>query len=289
MIMIRPILLYICFACSFYSACSPNKTTDSISENREDEQLSEEKQQIKAFWEAYRRAQKYRVEGNWEEAAKNYEKALELDGDHEDARFNLGNMYLELGQYKKAESCWLKIVEANPNSARARMQLGRLYLSYEIPEIFDIAKAKEAFTETFKINKVITAPSMLLGHVALLLGDNEAARDYFQSVTGSDIKNVEAYFLLGYIHWKKGDSDKARQMFEKAVTFSVPEKAIKEVLSEGDTKGGKSHKRPFDDSLFNEYFAGLDTIIADDLPEEMNERYRRMDKKLNEIKGQIHS
>ncbi len=280
-------VLFCIFIATGFVGCSPNKTTENTPGDGDDMQLSDEKQQIKAFWEAYRKAQKFRVEGNWEEAAKYYEKSLKLDNNHEDARFNLGNMYLEMEQYEKAEACWLKIVETNPTSARAHMQLGRLYLSYDIPGTFDIAKAKEEFTETFKINKVITAPSMLLGHVALLQGDNDAAGEYFRSVMGSDIKNVEAYFLLGYVYWKNGETDKAREMFGKAVRNTVPEKAIKDVLSEGDTKGGKSHRRPFDKSLFTEYFNGLDTVETDDISVEMNERYRRLNAKLDEIRTYI--
>ena len=284
----KPALLFIFIACGVFFACAPNKAPESITENVGDTQPSNEKQRIKAFWDAYRKAQKYRVEGKWEEAAKYYEKALKLDNRHEDARFNLGNMYLELEQYKKAEACWLDIVKANPNSARAHMQLGRLYLSYERPETFDIDKAKDEFTKTFKINKVITGPSMLLGHVALIKGDNETAMEYFRSVAGSHHKNVEAYFLQGYIYWKAGERDKAGQMFEKAVNNAVPEKAIKNVLSEGDTKGGKSHLRPVNDSLFKEFFKGLDTVKSENYQSEMDERYHRMDGKLNEIRAKIN-
>ena len=268
-----------------FVSCSPAKQEKNDLKDKEENQLSTEKQKIKSFWETYRKAQKYRTEGQWEDAARYYEQSLAMNKDHEDSRFNLGNMYLELKKYKKAEECWLHIVEVNQQSARSYMQLGRLYLSFERTETFDIEKAKDAFLNTFEINKVVTGPLMLLGHVALLKGEDHIAKDYFQSVIGSDIKNVEAYFLLGYIEWKKGHSANAMNIFKKAVNFSAPEKAIQGTLSEGDTKDGISYLRPLNKSLFNIYFKDLFEIENKEV--QMNERYNRMDLKLNDIRKRI--
>lgn len=270
-----------------FVSCSPAKQEDNELKNKEKTQLSTEKQKIKSFWDTYRKAQKYRIERRWEDAARYYEKALAINKVHEDARFNLGNMHLELKQYKKAEECWLHIVDVNHHSARSYMQLGRLYLSFERTETFDIEKAKEAFLKTFEINKVITGPLMLLGHVALLKGEEKVAKDYFQSVVGSDIKSVEAYFLLGYIEWKNGYSAKAREMFNKAVTFSAPEKTVQGTLSEGDTKDGISYLRPLNESIFHEYFKDLFKIKNADLLTQLNEQYNRMDLQLNDIRKRI--
>ena len=165
------------------------------------------------------------------------------------------------------------------------MQLGRLYLSYERVETFDIEKASEEFLKTRELNKVITGPSMLLGHVALLKGEDNAAKDYLQSVIGSDIKNVEAYFLLGYLDWKAGNIDKAAQMFEKAVKYSTPEKSIDGTLSEGDTRDGISYLRPLNESLFHEYFKELFEIENEEY--QMSEHYQHLDLRLKEIKKGI--
>lgn len=279
---IKYISLFFFIESIIFFSCSPAKQTEEDPKDKEQTQLSTEKQKIKSFWDTYRIAQKYRVEGKWEDAVLYYEKALEIDNDHEDARFNLGNMYLELKQYEKAEKCWIDIVEVNPNSARSHMQLGRLYLSFERTETFDIDKAKNEFLKTFEINKVVTGPLMLLGHVALLKGEENVAKDYFKSVVGSDIKNVEAYFLLGYIEWKNGYLAKAQEIFNKAVTLSAPEKAIQGTLSEGDTKDGISYLRSLNESLFHEYFKDLFEI--ENKEAQMNERYNRMDLKLNNIR-----
>ncbi len=279
---IKHIILFLFIVSGILNSCSTDKSEEKEVPPPE---ISAEKQKISAFWEAYRKAQKYRIDGQWKEAAQYYEQSLTINNEHEDSRFNLGNMYLELEQYKKAEQCWLDIVEVNPGSARSHMQLGRLYLSYERPETFDIEKARDEFLKTRELNRVITGPSMLLGHVALLKGEDNAAKDYFQSVIGSDIKSVEAYFLLGYLDWKIGNMDKAGQMFDLAVKYSTPEKSIDGTLSEGDTKDGISYLRPLNESLFHEYFKELFEIKNKD--HEMIDHYQHMDTKLKEIKKGI--
>ena len=96
-----------------------------------------DKEDVKAFWEAYREAQKMRTEGHWEKAIIGYKKAVDIDSLHQDSWFNMGNMYLELHQYKEAERCWEKVVFFNDNSAKAHMQLGRLYMSFDRPEMMN--------------------------------------------------------------------------------------------------------------------------------------------------------
>lgn len=279
------ISLYVIFFFVMISSCTPKKSIESDQDKGDTSQVSDEKQKIKAFWDTYRLAQKNRISGQWEEAVRNYEKALEMDNNHEDARFNLGNMYLELNQNKKAEECWLMIIEKNPKSTRTHMQLGRLYFAIERAETFDIDKAKNEFLISSEINKVVTGPLMLLGHVTLLEGDNKAALDYFQAVTGSDTKNVEGHFLLGYIQWKNGNSVKASQILEKAISYSIPEKAIKGVLSEGDTKDGISLMRPINESIFHEYFKNLYELQNKDI--NLEEIYQGLEQKISSIKKGI--
>ena len=276
------LLLVLSLSSSIFS-CNTQKSNDPEESEQQTEIIDHEKKQVQSFWENYRKAQKNRVETKWEEAIKYYSMALEINNNHDDAWFNLGNMYLELNKYKKAEECWKRMVYLNPNSARAHMQLGRLYLSYERPEVFDIKKAKAEFLKTSSINKIVTGPLMLLGHVALIEGKIETAENYFLSVIGSDTKNVEAHFLLGYLAWKKGDIRKMKDYSTKTMNFSKPEKAVKGVLSEGDTKDGTSHLRPINESLFYDYFNGLDKIKIENKSDQIATKYKMVDLKIIEV------
>lgn len=270
-----------------FSMCASKKETKIEEDSKDSTEVSESKLQIKAFWESYRKAQKYRVDGHWNEAVLAYEKALQINPVHEDSWFNLGNMYLELNQGKKAEACWLIIANQNPNSARAHMQLGRLYLAIDRKETFDLKKAEFEFKAAASINKVITGPLMQLGYVALLKGENEEARQYFQSVIGTDTKSVEPHFLLGFLNWKNGNTTKMQIHINNAYALAFANKTTKKDLSEGDTKNGTSHLRPINQSLFHEFSMNLEEIKEETLLPESLERFHNLDLYLTEIKKQI--
>ncbi|MCH8327493.1 MAG: tetratricopeptide repeat protein, partial [Candidatus Marinimicrobia bacterium] len=80
------------------------------------------------FWEAYRQATKHRVAGNAQAAIADYQKALALRNNHEDALYYLGNMYVDQGYFTRAESVWVRLAGINPYSPRVHAQLGKLYL-----------------------------------------------------------------------------------------------------------------------------------------------------------------
>lgn len=284
MLSLRRGFLYVSVGITILVSCSTEKSNEATTEPQSKQVVDNEKLRVQAFWQHYRTAQKHRAAGEWIDAKKYYIKAIEIDSTHEDAWFNLGNTHLEIGEYHDAERCWQRITVVNPNSARAHMQLGRLYLSYELEDIFDLEKAKVQFQTTSAINKVVTGPLMLLGQVALIEGDYESAEQFFEAVIGSDTKNSEAYFLLSYIAWKSKNQKKMSEFFEKAMQFSKPEAAIKGVLSEGDTKDSATFLRPINESLFKEFFTGLDKLEKEDLVGQMLERYRATDMKLVAIR-----
>jgi tetratricopeptide (TPR) repeat protein len=281
------LLLFFLVIQFLFTDCSSKKIRDNQTENLESDTTIQEKVQIKAFWESYRKAQKFRVAGNWTEAALAYEQALKINPEHEDSWFNLGNMYLELNQGEKAVECWQNIVSRNPNSARAHMQLGRLYLSYERPETFDLEKAKYEFETAANINKVITGPLMQLGYVALIKKEDALAYDYFQAVTNTDSKSAEPHFLLGYLAWKNSDIIKMQDHVTKAYALASPDKSVKTDLSEGDTKDGKSHLRPINQSIYYEYYINLGEIQEEDLNRVIPNRYQKLDSNLVAIRKLI--
>ncbi|MCK5104234.1 MAG: hypothetical protein KAR17_15520, partial [Cyclobacteriaceae bacterium] len=65
---IKYISLFFFIESIIFFSCSPAKQTEEDPKDKEQTQLSTEKQKIKSFWETYRKAQKYRVEGKWEDA-----------------------------------------------------------------------------------------------------------------------------------------------------------------------------------------------------------------------------
>ena len=246
---------------------------------------SQGKERIKAFWAHYYLATDHRIAGDWEQAAIAYEKALEINDQHEDALYYLGNMYLELNRSEDAKENWTRLVELNPQSARGHFQLGNLYLS---DPLFNIQLAEKEFNRSMEINKEETGALLRLGQVYLLKGQVEEAQSYFNAVIGSNFKSIEAHILAGYLAWKREDEQKAKEMFRNAWKYAKDDLSPKEVLGEGDTKGGKSFERPIARDLFHAFIQPLPKISEERLFQEMNNIYQDLDKYLIEMKRKIN-
>jgi tetratricopeptide (TPR) repeat protein len=248
---------------------------------------AEEKERVIKFWDTYREATDLRLQGQWEQAAEGYKRALELNDKHEDALYYLGNMYLELSRVKEAEETWKKLAEVNPKNSRAYVQLGRLYLSSD--EFFDIDKAEIAAKEALRINKEETGPVLFLGEVNLIRGQLDAAASYFDAVTASNFKSIEAYFLGGYIAWKKGDKKTAMKSFLEAAKLSKPPDVSNEKVSgEGDTKKGSGIGELTSKSVFRQFIAQLRDIRAEHPDQAMEKSYNELDSLLEELKRKVH-
>lgn len=235
-----------------------HRSTQNTEENG-DLLLSAEKEKIQTFWEIYRRANEQRIKGRLAEAAKGYESALLYDEKHEDALYYLGNVYIDLGKYDKAQTCWKKLIMINPGSARAHFQLGNLYLNYVDENYFDINLAGEYFQRVLRINKEESGALYCMGQVELILGNYDKARHIFDALSGSNYNNPGATFFNSYLDWQAGNTDLAISRLSVFIKGSVRSVTAKTASAEGDTKDGKplyntlssGHKTLFDDYVSN--------------------------------------
>ncbi|HLZ45703.1 MAG TPA: tetratricopeptide repeat protein, partial [Gemmatimonadales bacterium] len=171
-------------------------------------------------------------------ARDSYQKALALDPQHEDVLYYLGNMELELGNYRAAEVAWRHLVKVNPASARAHSRLGDLYACPDSGAPWDLARAAAEVDTAAALNREETGPLLKLGEVALLRGDLAAARAQFDAVIATQPRNVEAHYLDGYVTWKRGDRAAAARQYQAARDLAHTPPTIQAAPSEGDTKHG---------------------------------------------------
>jgi leucyl-tRNA synthetase len=92
---------------------------------------------------------------------------------------------------------------------------------------------------------------------------------------------------LGYLSWKSDDIAKMQKHIERARELSTDNQVVKNDISEGDTKDGKSHLRPINQSVFYDYYQGIGRVNEENLSSEMIERFNNLDTYLLEIKKQI--
>ena len=289
--MIRNIHLYLLLLWTFcFLGTSCEKTTDqnknlpgAVDPLQNHNDLSVKKNDIKDFWISFRKATRYRTRENWDSAIIEYKKALIIDPEHEDALFYLGNMYLETGQFVKAEQCWKSLSEINPESAKAYFQLGNLYMNFDRENFFNLDSAEKYIRMTSKLNRLTTGPLLALARIRLVKQDLEKADELLKAVIGSNDKNTEAYFLRGYIYWLKGMNEEALIQFRNAIETSEPEAPVEGVLSEGDTKSGSSLARPANQSIFYSFLQDLERTKIQDPGTVLHAKYVNLDLFINEL------
>lgn len=243
-----------------------------------------DRQQVLAFWEAFRSAASHRVADRIEEAAADYQRAVAFDPRHEDALYYLGNMRFELGDFARAGEAWRQLVIVNPTSARAHLQLGTLQLCLDPGAPFNPKAAASEFRRAHDINREETGSFLRLGEASLHLGDTGEARRQFAAVIGSHTDSPAGHFFLGYLDWVAGHGGPARESFRRAVegTHDAPPPAG--ASSEGDTRQGDSPllaERQRCTGLQGP-LAGLRQISGSVLEREMTDRFRAVDSVLRE-------
>ncbi|MBL7047769.1 MAG: tetratricopeptide repeat protein [Candidatus Marinimicrobia bacterium] len=244
-----------------------------------------EKERIQRFWDVYRQAAKYRIAGKPDEAAGKYLKAIELNNQHEDALYYLGNMYVELDEFEAAEQTWKHLIKVNPSSTRAHVQLGMLYLLFPHEALFNIDAAETEFQRALAINKEATTPLLRLGQIELIRGNLFESQRLLDAVIRSNQRSVESHFLRGYIDWKRKNPQKALTFLLKAGENSRPLATVQDFSGEGDTKTGHitglSGNRGM---LFDVFFENLSDLKETDFSQEMYRRYRKLDMFLEQIR-----
>jgi tetratricopeptide (TPR) repeat protein len=243
---------------------------------------AERKEQIRRFWTAYRQATDLRVRGAWQEAIPAYQEALALDPRHEDSLYYLGNAFFETGRYEEAIAAWEHLAAVNPHSSRAHLQLGAIHSCGAEGAPFDLERAQGEIRKALEINKEESGPLLKLGEVLLLKGDLEQAQKYLSAAGRANA--MAARYLLGYLHWKRGEPDKALELLQQAAELSRTAPRPASASSEGDTKGGKGPLLAAGaarQSFFAPYLEGL-VEKSFTTPPQAEEEYRRLDEKLRE-------
>merc|ERR1712000_146025 len=97
---------------------------------------------------------------------------------------------------------------------------GSIYACPDVGDLFDLDAAEQVLQRALAINPEESGSLLQLGTVVLAKGDLERASKYFSMVRQLNFKAVEAYYLDGYIQWKRGDTDTATTLFRQAIEYS---------------------------------------------------------------------
>lgn len=262
----------------------PDKALDSPDANA---LVQSRRDSIQQFWLHYRAATQHRVAGELREAAAEYARALELNNQHRDALYYLGNVRFELGEFREAERTWHQLAAIDPPSSRVFQRLGDLYFCFDQKEFFDTTRARSAFAKAFEINSEQTGPLLSLGKLALVRDEPDTALYYLDAVTATNYRSVAAYFFKGYIAWKRGQIESATETFRDAARFYEPLQPSDGASNEGDTESGKALLTETSQCRsFHSFADNLPDPDDPDLYHLMELRYSRLDAFLRRIREQ---
>jgi Tfp pilus assembly protein PilF len=154
-------------------------------------------------------------DGDTAAAAKELEKAIELQPKYADVHFGLGKLYEKTGNKVNAQESLKRALAINPNYFKARVMLARSYW-------FD-AKYERSSEEL--INGISAAPAFFIGQVQDLNGlvkndpENEDIRDLFRKLLEERPSSSQVSKQLALESIQNGDYDFALAELKKALSL----------------------------------------------------------------------
>ncbi len=182
------------------------------------------------IWNAL--GQVYMEVGEWEKAENSLKKALEIDKNFTDARLNLGILYLKTKRYKEAEKY---LQEAIDDETFEKKHIAYFYMAKLKRELDD----KEGYLRNLKkataYNPMFIEAQMELGSAYMEIKDYENAERVYISLLNNNFKYPEVYLSLARVYIDMAKYDLAKEMiravFENKQTNELQRKEAYDLLS----------------------------------------------------------
>lgn len=151
---------------------------------------------------------------DYPEALKAFTKSLELIPTFSDARNNRGATYLAIGQYNLAEVDFLAVLADNtyPHHWEVYYNLGMVYL-----RLGNVAAAEESFMKAITSSAPVYRAYLRLAEIQRQLGDTKGAISYLQEARLKFPERVEASLALGRLLVDLGRKDEAKQYLHEVI------------------------------------------------------------------------
>ncbi|MHC4080920.1 MAG: FG-GAP-like repeat-containing protein [Planctomycetota bacterium] len=192
------------------------------------------KERIVAFWSKHRAAMRaMKVEADYPKAIALFEEAVALDPTHEDARYYLGNCLAAVGDTDAAVVQLEALLRLDPRSHRGLRRLGVLRASVAKTRA-DLKEAMSLLDRALEINREETGVLLAMGEIDLILGDYDQADQHLEWACRTNPRAVSGFYLRGYVAWKRGEDDMARELLQRARDALGPEWKPEGTTAEGD-------------------------------------------------------
>jgi len=198
-------------------------------------------------------------------------------------------MYMKVDKFDKAQEALEKLIKLNPLSEQAYIQLGNLYFCAKNTNYFHPEKAKSYFNRAKELNKETLSPNLRLGEIALFQNRTKDAFGIFNKLSVMDHKNVEIFFIIGYLNWKSGKEQEAGRGLQRAFELGITAMSTNEQVGTGSAKKKAPIGKNQGDDLFMDWLAGnLTAPKKYDISVEMPKLYTKFDQYLITERKQLN-
>jgi tetratricopeptide (TPR) repeat protein len=150
----------------------------------------------------------------YDKALQEYQKALSLDKANYEIHFSIGSIYQNQGQYDLAIQEYEKTLALNPKHEGTYQNLGNIY--YDLGQM---EKAKEYFEKLIAINTDNDMAYNNLGSVYYHLGQVDNAMSHYQKAIALNARNANAHSNLGNMYFYKGQLENAITEYKTALSI----------------------------------------------------------------------
>jgi len=198
----------------------------------------------------FRIGMSYFGKGEYDKAIIEFEKSIELDENHTESYYYLGQCYLQKGiieynnknilkaysLYRKSNKFaeqvipqYEKIIEDNPEDLNSYLRLGYIYeVRSIVPFINDYDKALEYYLKALSLDaasenknkEIYIYINTRAGSIYYQMKDYLQAIEHLERVEKISPHNVEAYYYLGLSYDKIGETEKAREFLSRVIELA---------------------------------------------------------------------
>jgi len=167
--------------------------------------------------ESFNKAINFHTKGKINDAKKIYEEILKFYPDHSLTLTNLGIVFSQLKDFKKAVELFSKVIKINPKYAEGYNNLGNSFF-----ELSEIDKALEYYKKAVQINHNFFDAYNNLGNVYQKKNDLKKAIENYELAISIDDNSMKdkAYYNLGNIYRELGNFEKSITLYKKAIDIN---------------------------------------------------------------------
>jgi tetratricopeptide (TPR) repeat protein len=154
-------------------------------------------------------------QGAHAEAATLYEKAVELDPSHAEARNNLGSALTHLGRIEEAEQCFRQSIAVKPNFSDPHTNLGIL-----LRQKGHLVDSEAFLRRALKLRPTDVDARINLGLTLVFLGRLRDARACFTKVLKTTPRNGPALFGMGQLAMAEGRFEEAESTYRRIMEIN---------------------------------------------------------------------